>query len=195
MVFSDDKLTATSRKEARISAIVPVRIYGMDANGKPFGANVATLNISRNGVLLSNVDVALNSGDVVGIQKGIAKAKYRVKWFGQKGTPTQGQVGLECMEPARNIFAIEEPAVVIDANEQAGVKRRRGGSGGGEKNERRAAARYKCDMGVQVRMEGSEMNLWSRCTDVSDGGCYVESRSPIKVGSKLNVTFLFSPIT
>ena len=143
MVLSGETLSAASRKESRIPAVVPVRIYGMDANGKPFGVNVATLNISRNGALLSKVDVSLNVGDVIGVQKGVAKAKYRVKWLGQKGTPTQGQAGLECMEPARNIFAIEEPGAVSAVHEQAGVQRRRGGNAiGGETGERDGLSRF-----------------------------------------------------
>ncbi len=181
-----------TRKEVRIAAVVPVRIYGMDADGKPFGINVATLNISRNGALLSRVEVNLNIGDVIGLQKGVAKAKYRVKWLGKKGSANQGQAGLECMEPTRNVFGVEDSAAVSDVREQAGLQRRTRESGG-DRGERRASPRYKCDLGVQVRMEGTEMNLWSRCTDLSEGGCYVESRSPVKVGTKLTVTFFLQP--
>jgi PilZ domain len=190
--FSGQNAGPAGRKESRVPAVVPVRIYGMDAEGKPFGENVATLNISRHGVMLSKVETNLNLGDVIGVQKGVYKAKFRVRWLGKKGSSSQGQVGLECMEPTRNIFGMQSVPDISEVHEQQGILHRTR-SGEGEQGERRATARYRCDIGVQVRVDGDKTNLWSKCTDISEGGCYVEARSPIPVGAKLTVVFFLDP--
>lgn len=198
MHLAEDRLEASGaepgdfgRKETRIPAVLPVRIYGMDAAGKPFGANVVTLNVSKGGALLANVNVPLDLGDMIGLQRGVTRAKFRVVRLGKKGTMSQGQVGVKCLEPGKNIFGLEEDKPVSDLQEMEAVQRRNvDGKGHGE---RRAAVRHECDIGAHLTVVDTEINLWSRCTDISEGGCYVESRSPFNVGTRLNITLFLEP--
>lgn len=180
-----------TRKEPRTTAVVPVRIYGMDADGKPFNSVVHTLNVSKSGALLANVGIALTLGDLIGVQKGVYKAKFRVQWLGKKGSSSQGQVGIECVDGAKNIWGVEErPHSVV---REAAAAQRRSFAGGGFATERRQTVRHSCDIGVQIREQGSEVNLWSRCTDISEGGCYVESRSPLSVHTKFSLILFTEP--
>ena len=178
--------TAPIRNEVRVPAILPVRIYGIDAAGKAFNTVAHTLNVSKSGALLANVDTPLNVGDVIGVQKGVYKGKFRVVWVGRKATPAQGNVGIICVEGPRNIWGLEDRPS-SQATEEAGAQRR-ALAGGGFARERRRAARYSCDLGVQIREEGAKVSLWSRCTDISVGGCYIDSRSPLPVGTQFELT-------
>jgi hypothetical protein len=171
--------------------VLPVRIYGMDAAGKPFNSVAHTLNVSKSGALLSNVEIALAIGDVIGVQKGVYKSKFRVKWIGRKGSSSQGQIGIECTEGPKNIWGVDERP--LSASREAIGAQRRTFSGGGFDAERRIAPRHGCDLGVQIRQPGSEVNLWSRCTDLSDGGCYIDSRSPLTRGAKFQLTLFSEP--
>lgn len=177
------------RKEARVSGVLPVRIYGIDSVGKPFNSVAHTLNVSKSGALLANVEIALNCGDVIGIQKGVYKGKFRVTWAGKKGSSSQGQIGVACIDGARNIWGLEDrPLSQID--ELAESKRRY--SSLPFTGERRSAPRHACDLGVQIKPPGSDVTLWSRCTDISQGGCYIDSRSPLVSGTEFELTLFLA---
>lgn len=180
------------RKEPRITAVLPVRIFGMDALGRPFNAVVHTLNISRTGALLANVDAQLNIGDIIGIQKGLSKAKFRVQWIGQKDTPAQGQLGVACTEPNKVIWELEE-LTPTSRDHEAERAKNRNSAHQERKGERRASPRHPCDIGVQISADSSSVKLWSRCTDISENGCYLESRSPMVVGSTFILTMFLEP--
>ncbi len=53
--------------------------------------------------------------------------------------------------------------------------------------ERRKHPRYACDVGVQVRPEGGGGGYWGTLADISLGGCYVYSFSPLNVGTVLSL--------
>jgi hypothetical protein len=179
------------RKEHRTTAVLPVRIYGLDATGKPFNSVAHTLNVSKSGALLANIDVALQVGDVIGVQKGVYKSKFRIAWAGKKGTISQGQIGIECVDGPKNIWGIEDrPHSLFRESESAQQRSFAGGSFAGE---RRCAPRYACDLGVQIRLENSEVSVWSRCTDLSEGGCYIDSRSPLDVDVRFRLTLFLEP--
>ena len=181
------------RKEPRTPAVVPVRIFGMDALGKPFNSVAHTLNISKCGALLANVEVPLNLGDIIGVQKGVYKCKFRILWVGKKGTASQGQLGIESLEGAKNIWGVEDrPQSIVQ--EIAGADRR-SFAGGGFDRERRSATRHPCDLGVQIGQPGSELKTWSRCTDISETGCYIDTTCPLSPGAFFELTLFLDAQT
>lgn len=183
--------TPPIRNEVRIPAVLPVRIYGIDANEKAFNTTAHTLNVSKSGALLANVDIPLNIGDVVGVQKGVYKGKFKVVWVGRKASSSQGQLGICCVDGPRNIWGLEDRPS-SQASEEVGAQRR-ALAGGGFSRERRRAQRYSCDLGVQIREERSEVSVWSRCTDIGVGGCYIDTRSPLEVGTPFQLTLFLEP--
>ncbi len=180
-----------TRNEVRLAAVLPVRIYGIDAAGKPFNSVAHTLNVSKSGALLANVDTVLNVGDIIGVQKGLYKSKFRVTWVGRKASSSQGQLGITCVEGAKNIWGMTERPQAR-SNEEMGAQRRML-AGGGFPRERRNAPRHTCDIGVQIRQESAEVSLWSRCTDISEGGCYIDSRAPLPPGTQFQLTMFLGP--
>ncbi|HSM88372.1 MAG TPA: PilZ domain-containing protein [Candidatus Limnocylindrales bacterium] len=51
-----------------------------------------------------------------------------------------------------------------------------------EFKERRRYPRYPCDTGVRVHPEKSNAGYWGTLSDISLGGCYVYTFSPLPVG-------------
>jgi hypothetical protein len=53
--------------------------------------------------------------------------------------------------------------------------------------EKRRSPRYKCEGGVELCQEGSELRTWATCTDMSMHGCYVEATTTYPVGTNLHL--------
>ena len=83
------------RREQRVSVELPVKIWGMDANSRPFTQAASLRTISGRGATLQGVNVLLKPGCVLDLQYQGANAQFRVVWFGKVGTEMQGEVGVE----------------------------------------------------------------------------------------------------
>jgi hypothetical protein len=55
-----------------------------------------------------------------------------------------------------------------------------------DQNEKRAHPRYVCDGGIEVR-SGESRGFWGTLTDISDGGCYVQTFSPMQAGTEVRL--------
>src|SRR5579863_2690706 len=103
-----------NRREKRIGAVFPVRLWGMDAWGRPFIEATRTSNISRSGVLLGDVPATLAVGDIVGLTYGDKKHRFRVVWTGKIGTPEASNVGLQSLDSGKWIWDLKLPADAVD---------------------------------------------------------------------------------
>jgi hypothetical protein len=164
------------RREPRKDLKVPLRIFGTDADGRPFSENVSTLNVSREGAKLAGVRARIKSGEIVGIAYGAVKGRFSVKWSGSPGTATEGEVGLQNMAPEKPFWDFPLPAPGIDE-----YGRHSKGS------ERRKHPRLKCVNSVELYPEGESAKIWGRATDMSVGGCYIEMPMTLKEGTRLKI--------
>jgi hypothetical protein len=83
------------RRQSRVFVELPVQIYGMDANSRPFIQSASLRTISGRGATLQCVEARLKPGDVVDVLYEGAKAQFRIVWCGQPGTQMAGEVGVE----------------------------------------------------------------------------------------------------
>ena len=83
------------RSQQRISVELPVQIWGMDANARPFTQPASLRTISGRGATLQGVNAQLKPGDIVDLQYQGAKAQFRIVWLGKAGTEMHGKVGVE----------------------------------------------------------------------------------------------------
>jgi hypothetical protein len=108
--------TNDRRREPRIKADLPIRVWGVDTWGKRFLQEVRARDISLNGALLSGLDSELRSGDVVGILYAGKQARYRVVWVRQSGSADKVQAAVhrfapdEC--PWKELLAQEQAAAI-----------------------------------------------------------------------------------
>lgn len=83
------------RREPRVFVELPVQIWGMDANSRPFTEPASLRTISGRGATLQGVTAQLKPGSLVDLQYQGSKAQFRVVWLGKAGTELQGEVGVE----------------------------------------------------------------------------------------------------
>jgi hypothetical protein len=68
------------RREPRVESSIPVLIWGIDARGLPFAQKALARNISGHGALLCGIDHLLRCGDLIVVQYGKQRARFRVVW-------------------------------------------------------------------------------------------------------------------
>jgi len=95
------------RREQRVSVELPVKIWGMDANSRPFTQAASLRTISGRGATLQGVNVPLKPGCLLDLQYQGAHAQFRVVWFGKQGTEMQGEVGVENLSKEIRLWDID----------------------------------------------------------------------------------------
>lgn len=178
------------RREPRLERNFEVKVWGMDRHGKPFMQHAHTLDITNSGARLVGVE-CVNAAEIIGIQNGDRKARFKVVWVGRENTPKAGQIGVHCLEPEKSIFGAQpqrsaaEPdffraAAPASGFEPARITRP-------VKKDvvavRRKHPRYPCTGGVELRQHEGGPPAWGNMSDISLTGCYVETVSTLPVGS------------
>jgi hypothetical protein len=161
------------RREARLPATLNVRVLGIDAHGKPFHQAVTTVDISLSGARISGLTAPLNPGDIVGLQSGGEKCRFKVAWANSNGDGTF-QVGLHCVE--KGVSPWRE-------------KIQQGGPG-----DRRNGDRFPCNGSVSLRSASFTTPIWGTLRDVSAGGCYVQCVNVAAKGDILSGQFVVSGV-
>ncbi|HUO17817.1 MAG TPA: PilZ domain-containing protein [Verrucomicrobiae bacterium] len=82
------------RRQPRVPVEIPVKIWGMDANSRPFTQPATVRTISGRGATLQGVKVQLRPGDLLDLQYKGKKAQFRVVWLGKAGTEMRGEAGI-----------------------------------------------------------------------------------------------------
>jgi hypothetical protein len=83
------------RRTTRVTTALPVRVWGLDANSRPFIQLATVRNMSDKGILLSGLTCVLRKGTVVEIQYDGARAEFLVIWVPPAGVP--GEIGLQML--------------------------------------------------------------------------------------------------
>jgi hypothetical protein len=82
------------RREPRVDAALPVRIWGVDSYCRPFMQLATVRNISSVGAVLAGVRSQIKPGEVLDVQYDGQHAQFRVVWSGRPGTLEAGEIGL-----------------------------------------------------------------------------------------------------
>ena len=99
----------------------PIRIWGMDANGKPFSVPATTYDLTRFGARVMGIRVPLAPGEIVGVQHGVEKARFRVAWYGRPGSRLEGNVGLQALDWKKHIWGAlvqDTPHTLVNSGDQ-----------------------------------------------------------------------------
>ena len=161
--------------EPRLTVDLPVRIWGMNAEGRAFSQHARAQNISKEGALLSGVESELKVGDVIGVQCGDKKARCNVVWVVNTGLIQKNQVGIKLLSdqecPWKVYLPLDGATVTIPASN------------------RRRFQRHKISLPLELRDERVKAPTRINATDVSGNGCYVETMLPLPVGTVLRLDF------
>jgi|SRR5579859_4724986 len=93
-------LIAGMRKEARVNAVLPVKISPLERPSQILHA--CTCNVSSKGASLMKIS-GIAEGDVIWIARQNKRAKFKVSWVGADGEKA-GQMGVESLEPEKFIW-------------------------------------------------------------------------------------------
>lgn|SRR5262245_47740964 len=169
------------RPETRVSAEIPVRIWGMDAAGKPFFGTAMAGNLSAAGAQLTHIRHTLKVGDTIGIQYESIKARFEVMWAKASVAPGRNEAGVRIL--ANQPVPWGEVTAAAIANRPAITKASQG-------SEKRRFARHKVQFPLTISFpDGQRAHMQCTATDMSARGCYIESLVPLAIGSSVFITF------
>ena len=94
------------RRKRRVTALLPVRVWGVDAKAQPFTQLAKVKNISSGGALVQGMLRSVKPGEIIHLQIGDEQAQFRVVWAGIVGTPRQGELGLESLPSDPSIWQV-----------------------------------------------------------------------------------------
>ena len=95
------------RQQQRVSVELPVKIWGVDANSRPYTQPASLRTISGRGATLQGVGVTLKPGALVDLQYGGTQAQFRVVWMGKRGTEMQGEIGVENLSQEVQLWDVD----------------------------------------------------------------------------------------
>jgi hypothetical protein len=91
----------TNPRKARVPKTVQVWVRGVDRSGNPFLQSAQTIDIGQSGARLDGVGYLTGPGDILQVKRGWRKARFRVVWIGQLGTPEANQIGICCVDDTK----------------------------------------------------------------------------------------------
>ncbi len=107
----------TQQSEPRVTVDLPVRVWGMSAEGRPFSQHARAQNISSEGALLAGIENELKVGDVIGVQCEEKKTRCTVIWVMNTGPIKKNQVGVKLVAaqecPWKAYLPIEGKSVAV----------------------------------------------------------------------------------
>jgi hypothetical protein len=103
-----------NRREHRLHIAVPVKVFADLRTTE--SQTCCTYEISLIGVRLVAPQGITQVGQVVSLQRHGRRARYKVIWIGKPGTPHEGQVGVEVLEPNNLIWDNEIKSRLLHGN-------------------------------------------------------------------------------
>jgi|SRR5437588_2057450 len=168
------------RRHPRTEVTLRVQLWGTDANGHRFLEVAWTENLSETGTQLKGTTAPVKLGELVGVTYGEQQAQFRVVWIGEPGTPYESHMGLVSASPSKPIWDFNLPPASPDHYVTPRAR------------DRRQHARFRCFISALLRPAGTQLPIWGQVTDISLGGCYVQTASPLPAGSKLVLDLLLN---
>jgi hypothetical protein len=173
-----------TRKHKRASLAVPVRVSRRVPEGISTSQMACTLDVTAEGARLNGVYSIQAPGEVIAVERGKNKALFRVIWIGERGTAQAGQVGVQCIEPDKNIWDVnfvpeaDEPYSALNAT-KLHVQ------GKGEKGR---SKRLVCSGQVELSNghHGAAL-VHGHVTEVSGDGCYVRASVALPPHSRVSM--------
>ena len=166
-----------NRPESRLEADIPVRVWGMDADARPFFQNASAGNISSDGALLSGINHPLKTGEVIGIQYGERKARFRVIWVIDAGPVRKIEAGVQLLAQQQLPWKDLTPPISRAGSKHIGPNKRR-------------FVRHKVLFPIEIGFpDARRAHMQTNATDIGGRGCYVETLLPLTQGTEVLIIF------
>jgi PilZ domain len=163
------------RPESGVGAQLHVRVWGMDADARPFSQNAVANKVSREGAQILGINHPLKTGDIIGIKHGEKKARFKVVWVTDAGTLRKIEAGVQILQGQESPW--QEMANPEELTFAPGKIKRR-------------FVRHKIQFPIQIGYADSQrVRMNTNATDIGGRGCYVETLLPLPLGTQGTITF------
>lgn len=142
------------------------------------------MDVSGRGARVGGVRAALSVGDTVGLQYRTRQARFRVRWVKRQSMPTAAQVGLDCLQPEKELWPLALPTQEGDVYEIPEARPRKYER---RAQERRSHTRYPVSGKAFVTAGYGGDGIWAKLEDLSLTGCYLQTVEPFAVDRRLNL--------
>lgn len=157
--------------EPRVPVDLPVRVWGMTAQGRPFHQQARAHNISSAGALIGGVENELQVGEVIGMQCEEKKSRCTVVWVRGTGAMKKIQMGVRVLAhqecPWKTYLPRDGARMYVTPTT------------------RRRYPRHKISFPLGLWEERAKAPVRISATDVSGSGCYIETILPLPVKTVL----------
>jgi PilZ domain len=170
----------SDEREIRFDVDLSLRVFGMDADGRPFSQIAQTRDISDRGAKLCGLEKPVKSGEIIGVQLGGKKARCKVVSIVETGQGQKFDVGVVLLEGQASPWQNESEAGRVSALLSAKAFATK---------EKRRFPRHRVPFPLEIRDEQSGgARMQTNASDIGGGGCYIETRLPLPVGKVLAIT-------
>jgi hypothetical protein len=170
------------RRQKRVRAALPVRTWFSDEDGKSVQHSACTLDVTPTGARLTGVRAQTETGAILTLERGRSKARFRIIWVGEPGTPSEGHLGIECLDAGKWNWDVQLPAAgsADDADfEPVRVA---------EDERRKPPPRYSCKGTVELRRDAANAEpMRGHLRDINQLGCFVRVSPPPVLNSHLRL--------
>ncbi len=173
-----------NRPEPRVATNLLIRVWGMGADGKPFLQKAEARNISNQGARLSGIEHQLTPGDVIGVQLGDKKARYRVIWIIDAGHLLKIQVGVQLVDGQQCPWLDQ----LAQAETKPAPAETKPAPAADSPQNKRRFERLRIRFPLELR-DNRATRMQTNATDISGRGCYIETMLPLARGTELNISF------
>ncbi|HZE27946.1 MAG TPA: PilZ domain-containing protein [Terriglobales bacterium] len=181
---------STDRTERRIHVALPVRVTYYDNQAKPRLEMACTYDISAHGARVTGLRCVKEAGEILVVERGRSKAFCRVVWIGEANSHLRGQVGIQCVEAQKTLWAAElrDMEEVYDPIVCDRTPNRVNSAAGRQNGNRRRHQRLPAEGAAELQQKSSKAShLEGSLRDVSELGCLVTTKSLLLPGTDLKL--------
>src|SRR4051812_6495357 len=175
-----------------------IKLSAPDNPGAILQQSACTLDVAGRGARISGVKYAGNPGDIVVVERGNVRAKFKVAWVGAPGTHKEGQLGLRAVEQILGLWGMQtappddgggiEPDGLVPA--LAAFAATASASSGAPKGpvsaQSRGLMRYTCRGEVEFRKEAQfSLPLKGKLRDIGGRGCFVMTKEKLPLNTRM----------
>lgn len=177
----------SKRGKLRRRVVLPVTVIRRNGEEKQLAH---TLDVTEISARLGGLCVLLEPGEVIEIQRGGVKAKFRVHWMGEPTGTLSGQAGIRGIDPNKSIWSIQlppdQPDVAIHMPDTRALPALpRGLPVAIEDPDQHV--RYQCSAGMTLRAPGSNYPIRVQLKSIHVGGLYVETITTLPLNTVVSI--------
>lgn len=103
--------------------MLPVRLQRESDPPPRRKISACTFDISEHGARVAGLQESFGNGEILILERGSKRAKYKIVWMGKPGTPLGGHAGLQLLEGQESVWDVEiaelqeeyEPIILDDS--------------------------------------------------------------------------------